>query len=164
LTFARCSVINERAIVKIDLSGKTAVVTGSTAGIGFAIAKGLAEASATVVVNGRSRDAVDRALAALKHATPGATLQGVAADVSTAAGCAALVDAVPSADILVNNVGIYGPQDFFDLPDSEWTRFFEVNVMSGVRLARAYVPGMLKRTGDASCFSPRNRRSTSPPT
>jgi NAD(P)-dependent dehydrogenase (short-subunit alcohol dehydrogenase family) len=69
----------------------------------------------------------------------------VATDLGTAEGCEALVSAEPSADILINNVGIYGPQDFFDIPDSEWTRFFEVNVMSGVRLSRAYLPGMLKR-------------------
>jgi len=131
--------------MKIDLSGKTTIVTGSTAGIGFAITKGLAECGAAVVLNGRTRAAVDRAISALKNAVPRALVRGVAADLGSAEGCAALVKAEPHADILVNNVGIYGPQDFFETPDSEWTRFFEVNVMSGVRLSRAYLPGMLKR-------------------
>jgi NAD(P)-dependent dehydrogenase (short-subunit alcohol dehydrogenase family) len=131
--------------MKIDLSDKTAVVTGSTAGIGFAIAKGLAEAGASTVVNGRTQAALDEALAALKDAVPGAIVRGVAADLGTAEGCERLVKAEPAADILVNNVGIFGPQDFFDIPDSEWTHFFEVNVMSGVRLSRAYLPGMLER-------------------
>ncbi|MFI4970623.1 MAG: SDR family NAD(P)-dependent oxidoreductase [Lysobacterales bacterium] len=131
--------------MNIDLSGKTAIVTGSTAGIGYAIARGLAGAGATVVINGRTRPAVDAAVDALLGALPDAALRGVAADLGTAEGCAALVAAEPSADILVNNVGIFGPQDFFETPDSEWTRFFDVNVMSGVRLSRAYLPGMLER-------------------
>jgi NAD(P)-dependent dehydrogenase (short-subunit alcohol dehydrogenase family) len=131
--------------MRIDLSTKTAIVTGSTAGIGFAIANGLAECGAIVVVNGRAQAAIDKAIAALKSAVPGVTVRGVAADVGTTQGCAALVKAEPSADILVNNAGIYGPQDFFEIPDGEWMRFFEVNVMSGVRLSRAYLPGMVKR-------------------
>jgi NAD(P)-dependent dehydrogenase (short-subunit alcohol dehydrogenase family) len=131
--------------MNIDLSGKTAVVTGSTGGIGLAIARGLADCGTTVVVNGRTRTAVDRAVAAVKAAVPRAEVRGVAADLAAAAGCDALVKAEPACDILVNNVGIYGPQDFFDIPDSEWTRFFEVNVMSGVRLSRAYMPAMLER-------------------
>jgi NAD(P)-dependent dehydrogenase (short-subunit alcohol dehydrogenase family) len=123
--------------VRIDLAKRTAIVTGSTAGIGFAAAKGLAESGASVVVNGRKKVAVDKAIAALTRAVPGAVFRGVAADLATADGCEALFQAEPSADILVNNVGIYGPQDFFEIPDAEWTRFFEVNVMSGVRLSRA---------------------------
>jgi NAD(P)-dependent dehydrogenase (short-subunit alcohol dehydrogenase family) len=131
--------------MKIDLSGKTAIVTGSTGGIGFAIARGLAACGAIVIVNGRARRAVDRALADMRASAPNAEPRGIAADLSTAAGCSALVAAEPACDILVNNVGIYGPQDFFDLPDSEWSRFFETNVMSGVRLSRAYMPRMLAR-------------------
>jgi NAD(P)-dependent dehydrogenase (short-subunit alcohol dehydrogenase family) len=131
--------------MKIDLSAKTAIVTGSTAGIGFAIAKGLAGCGAIVVVNGRTQATVGKAIAALKSHVPGVTVRGVTADVGTAQGCAALAKAEPSADILVNNAGIYGPQDFFEIPDEEWTRFFEVNVMSGVRLSRAYLPGMQRR-------------------
>lgn len=131
--------------MNIDLSGKTAIVTGSTAGIGYAIAKGLAQAGAGVVLNGRTAAAVEAAVARLATEVAQASSRGVVADVGTAEGCAALLAAQPSADILVNNVGIYGPQDFFDVPDAEWSRFFEVNVMSGVRLSRAYLPGMVQR-------------------
>jgi NAD(P)-dependent dehydrogenase (short-subunit alcohol dehydrogenase family) len=131
--------------MRIDLSSRTAIVTGSTAGIGFAIAKELAAAGAATVINGRQQVSVDKAVAEAKNAVSGATVRGVAADLGTVQGCAALVKAEPDADILINNVGIFGPQDFFDIPDSEWTRFFEVNVMSGVRLSRAYLPGMLRR-------------------
>jgi NAD(P)-dependent dehydrogenase (short-subunit alcohol dehydrogenase family) len=131
--------------MKIDLSGKTALVTGSTSGIGQAVAKGLAAAGASVVVNGRTQSRVDAAIAAIAKALPDGKLRGIAADVSTAAGCEALVAALPDADILINNAGIFEPKDFFDIPDEDWTRFFEVNLMSGVRLSRAYLKGMLKR-------------------
>ena len=131
--------------MRIELSHRTAVVTGSTAGIGFAIAQGLAGAGAATVINGRTQASVDQAIAALKRAVPNAAVRGVAADLGTAQGCEALVEAEPAADILVNNVGIFNLQDFFEIPDREWTRFFEVNVMSGVRLSRAYLPGMLER-------------------
>ncbi|MBN9585864.1 MAG: SDR family oxidoreductase [Afipia sp.] len=131
--------------MKIDLSGTTAVVTGSTGGIGFAIAKGLASAGASVVVNGRGQEKADAAAAAIIKAVPGASARGVGADVSTADGCAKLVATVSSADILINNAGIFEPKAFFDIPDADWMRFFEVNVMSGVRLSRAYMSGMLKR-------------------
>jgi NAD(P)-dependent dehydrogenase (short-subunit alcohol dehydrogenase family) len=129
--------------MKIDLSGKTALVTGSTAGIGHAIAKGLAASGASVVINGRGQDKVDAAVRKLEAA--GGKVRGVAADVSTAAGCKALVSALPEVDILINNAGIFEPKDFFDIPDEDWSRFFEVNVMSGIRLSRAYMQGMLKR-------------------
>ncbi len=131
--------------MRIDLSNRTAIVTGSTAGIGLAIARGLAGCGASVVVNGRTQEAVDRALGVLADAFPDARCRGVAADLGTPDGCAALVRAEPVADILVNNLGIFGPQDFFEIPDSEWTRFFEVNVMSAVRMSRAYLGGMAER-------------------
>jgi len=131
--------------MKIDLTGKTAIVTGSTSGIGFAVARGLVASGAATVLNGRTQDAVDKAIARLEADVPGAQVRGVAADLGTAAGCATLVAAEPTADILVNNVGIFGPQDFFETPDEEWERFFAVNIMSGVRLSRAYLPGMAKR-------------------
>jgi NAD(P)-dependent dehydrogenase (short-subunit alcohol dehydrogenase family) len=135
-------------MMKIDLSGKTALVTGSTAGIGQAIARGLAAAGATIVLNGRSQDKVDAAVRTLQGAGgPEAArkVKGIAADVSTAAGCQALVAKLPAVDILINNAGIFEPKDFFDIPDEDWTRFFEVNVMSGVRLSRAYLRGMIER-------------------
>ena len=131
--------------MKIDLAGKAALVTGSTAGIGHAIAAGLAEAGAKVVVNGRKQMTVDVAVARLKRKFPNARIDGVAADVSTAAGCATLVKAAGQVDILVNNAGIFEPKDFFEIPDEDWARFFETNVMSGVRLSRALMPAMLKR-------------------
>jgi NAD(P)-dependent dehydrogenase (short-subunit alcohol dehydrogenase family) len=129
--------------MKIDLSGKTVLVTGSTAGIGHAIAKGLAATGADVVLNGRTEAKVDAAVAALSR--EGGKVRGFAADVSAAAGCKALLAALPEVDILINNAGIFEPKGFLDIPDEDWSRFFEVNVMSGVRLARAYLPGMLKR-------------------
>ena len=123
--------------MKIDLTGKTAIVTGSTEGIGFAIAKELVEAGATVIVNGRTPDRVDAAVARL-----GGLTRGLAADLGTAEGCAALVAAEPAADIVVSNLGIFQPADFFDTDDAAWDRHWQVNVMAGVRLARAYLPGM----------------------
>jgi NAD(P)-dependent dehydrogenase (short-subunit alcohol dehydrogenase family) len=131
--------------MKIDLTGKTALVTGSTAGIGRAIAKGLAEAGASVIVNGRKRDTVDKVVAAIGAEVPGAKLRGIAADVATAAGCEALARAAADVDILVNNAGIFEPKEFFEIADADWTRFFETNVMSGVRLSRALLPGMIER-------------------
>ncbi|HTH97731.1 MAG TPA: SDR family NAD(P)-dependent oxidoreductase [Stellaceae bacterium] len=131
--------------MKIELKGKTALVTGSTAGIGLAIAQGLAETGATVIINGRTKERVAEAMAAIRKAVPDASLRGQAADLSTAQGCAALVAAEGAVDILVNNTGIFEPKDFFEIPDADWSRFFETNVMSGVRLSRAYMPGMLKQ-------------------
>jgi NAD(P)-dependent dehydrogenase (short-subunit alcohol dehydrogenase family) len=128
--------------MNIDLSGKTALVTGSTSGIGHAIAKGFAEAGADVLVNGRTQSRVDEAVAKLSSV---GMARGIAADVSTAEGCKALLAAVPDVDILVNNTGIFEPKDFFEIPDEDWNRFFNVNVMSGIRLSRGYMPGMLKR-------------------
>src|ERR1700691_1950150 len=131
--------------MKIDLSGKTALVTGSTAGIGYAIAKGLAAAGSEVVLNGRGKARVGEAVGRLAKEVAGGKVRGIAADVSTAAGCKELVAALPDVDILINNAGIFEPKGFFEIPDEDWSRFFEVNVMSGVRLSRAYLPGMLKR-------------------
>jgi NAD(P)-dependent dehydrogenase (short-subunit alcohol dehydrogenase family) len=125
--------------MKIDLNGKTAIVTGSTGGIGLAIARGLAQAGAEVVVNGRDQGRVDAAAKAV-----GSRARGVAADVGTAQGCEALVRAEPRCDILVNNAGVFAPRDFFETPDAEWDRHWQLNVMSGVRLSRAYLPGMDK--------------------
>lgn len=131
--------------MKIDLTGKTALVTGSTAGIGLAIAKGLATAGAKVVINGRKQATVDKAIASVRESLPNADVVGIAADVSAASGYEALIKALPDIDILINNAGIFEPKPFFDIPDEDWTRFFETNVMSGVRLSRAYMPSMLER-------------------
>src|SRR3984893_18975148 len=127
--------------MNIDLKGKTALVTGSASCIGHAIVKGLAVAGANVVVNGRTQGKVDTAVAAVAKAAPGSKIAGVAADVSTAAGCDALVETLPDVDILINNAGIFEPKGFFDIADDDWSRLFEVNVMSGVRVSRAFIPG-----------------------
>ncbi|UPG94059.1 SDR family NAD(P)-dependent oxidoreductase [Luteibacter aegosomatissinici] len=131
--------------MNIDLSKRSAIVTGSTAGIGLAIAQGLAGAGASVVVTGRTQARVDAAIAEIKKAVPNAKLSGVAADLGTAEGAATLIKAVPNTDILVNNLGIFEPKPFFEIQDDEWTRFFEVNVNSGVRLSRHYAKGMADR-------------------
>lgn len=128
--------------MNLELGGKRAVVTGSTAGIGFAAALGLAREGASVVVNGRTQARVDEAVARIKDAVAEADLLGVAADMGTAEGVQALVAQVPQADILVNNIGIFEPKAFADIDDADWLRFFETNVLSGVRLSRAYLPGM----------------------
>jgi NAD(P)-dependent dehydrogenase (short-subunit alcohol dehydrogenase family) len=129
----------------IDLSGRNAVVTGSTGGIGLAIAIGLARAGARVTIVGRTQARVDAAVATLREVSGRDDATGVVADVGTADGCGALVVARPEADILVNNLGIYGAREFFDIDDALWSEFFEVNVMSGVRLARHYATGMRDR-------------------
>jgi NAD(P)-dependent dehydrogenase (short-subunit alcohol dehydrogenase family) len=126
--------------MNLKLENKTALVTGSTKGIGFAIARWLAAEGANVIVNGRNAESTRAAAQKL-----GERACGVAADVSTAAGCAELVRQVPSVDILVNNAGIFEPKPFTEIPDADWERFYQVNVMSGVRLTRAYLPGMLQR-------------------
>jgi NAD(P)-dependent dehydrogenase (short-subunit alcohol dehydrogenase family) len=129
----------------LELKGKRALVTGSTAGIGLAVVKALAREGADVVVNGRTSERVESAEAEVREAAPGVKVTGVAADLGSAEGCAQLEAAVPAVDILVNNVGIFEPKPFLDIPDEDWMRFFEVNVMSGVRLSRFYLPGMLAK-------------------
>lgn len=132
--------------MNIDLTDRTALVTGSTGGIGLATAIGLARAGASVVVNGRTQERVDEAVGAIAmEADASGRVRGVAADVGTAAGCTALLDAEPDVDILVNNAGIFAPVPVFEIPDEEWTEVFEVNVMSGIRLARHHVPRMVQR-------------------
>ncbi|HEX4411396.1 MAG TPA: SDR family oxidoreductase [Xanthobacteraceae bacterium] len=128
----------------IDLTGKAAIVTGSTEGIGYAIAEQFALSGAKVVINGRTPAKVEAAVQRLRAKAAAATIMGVAADVGTAKGCARVVEAVPAADILINNAGIFQPVDFFEATDEIWDRHWQVNVMSGVRLARAYLPGMEK--------------------
>jgi NAD(P)-dependent dehydrogenase (short-subunit alcohol dehydrogenase family) len=125
----------------LQLNGKRALVSGSTAGIGYAIAERLAQEGAHVIVNGRTQAAVDKAVAALKEAT-GGTVAGFAGDLSTAEAAEALVKRHPEVEILVNNLGIFEAKPFEEIPDADWLRFFDVNVLSGVRLARLYLPAM----------------------
>src|SRR5712672_2598041 len=131
--------------MQIDLNGKRAIVTGSTAGIGFAIARGLADAGAAVVINGRSEQSAEAARKRLMKALPQAKVEAIAADLGTAAGVEAFIKRAGDADILVNNLGIFEPKPFVEITDADWRRFFEVNVMSGVRLSRHYLPAMVKR-------------------
>ena len=125
----------------LKLNGKRALVTGSTAGIGAAIATALAREGARVIVNGRAAVDVEKAVAALK-AESGGDLVGFAGDLGAAQPIKDLVRRHPEVDILVNNMGVFEPKPFEDIPDADWMRFFEVNVLSGVRLSRAYLPGM----------------------
>ena len=129
----------------LQLKGKRVLVTGSTAGIGFAAARAFAVEGASVVINGRKQDRVDSAIAQIRKSQPGAELTGIAADVSNGAGCAKLIQTVPDVDVLVNNMGIFEPKPFEKIPDEDWLRFFEANVMSGVRLSRHYLPSMRRR-------------------
>ena len=131
--------------MELGLANKHALITGSTAGIGYAIAKGLAAEGASVVITGRGQASVDDALRRLKEALPDAKAMGIAADCATAEGAQLVFDKVPQIDILVNNLGIYGRMPAFEIDDGEWQRFFEVNVMSGVRFTRHYAPGMAGR-------------------
>ena len=129
----------------LHLEGKGALVTGSTAGIGFAAALGLAREGAEIIVNGRSESRAEVAAQRIREQVPGAEVRTVAADLSSAEGCNALIQAVPDLDVLVNNVGIFEPKPFEEIGDADWLRFFETNVMSGVRLSRHYLNGMRQR-------------------
>jgi NAD(P)-dependent dehydrogenase (short-subunit alcohol dehydrogenase family) len=129
----------------LQLETRRALITGSTAGIGFAIARGLAAEGAHVTLTGRTRASVDAALARLAESVPRARADGIAADCATAAGAEAVFARVPEVDILVNNLGIYERKPFFEIPDADWLRLFEVNVLSGVRFSRRYAPAMAKR-------------------
>jgi len=126
----------------LGLKGRRALVTGSTAGIGYAIARGLAAEGAAVAITGRTQGTVDAALARLKKEFPAAAVEGIAADCATAEGAEIVFGRVEAPDILVNNLGIYDRKPFFEIDDAEWLRFFEVNVLSGVRFARRYAKAM----------------------
>jgi len=129
----------------LKLTGKHALVTGSTAGIGYATARRLAEEGVAVCVNGRSQAGVEAAVARLRGELPHAKVDGVAADLGTAEGAAQLADRCGAIDILVNNLGIYEPGEFESISDDDWLRLFQVNVMSGVRLSRIALPSMKQR-------------------
>jgi NAD(P)-dependent dehydrogenase (short-subunit alcohol dehydrogenase family) len=129
----------------LKLAGRVALITGSTSGIGYAIAEGLAREGAAVIVNGRSQQSVDRAVDRLKKARPQAAVEGIAADAASEAGADQIFGRFPRVDVLVNNLGIYARKDFLDLHDDDWRHVFEVNVLSGVRFARLYAPSMAQR-------------------
>jgi len=131
--------------MNLQLNNKTALVTGSTAGIGYAIAKLLLQEGATVYINGRKQQTIDEVLDQLKKEVPGAKVQGIAADFSKTEDIDNLLKTLPEVDILINNVGIFGPKPFAEITDADWFNFFEVNVMSGVRLSRHYFPKMLAK-------------------
>jgi len=129
----------------LELKGKIALITGSTAGIGFAIAKRLATEGAEVIVNGRADERVRDAIERIEKEVPKAKLRGISADLGSAGGCERVVKQAPHVDVLVNNVGIFEPKPFEKITDEDWEKFFAVNVMSGVRLSRAYLPQMKQR-------------------
>lgn len=131
--------------MNLGLAGKTAVVSGSTAGIGLAIAAALAEEGAKVIVNGRTEARVTAALQRIRERVNNAEVSGIAADLGTAAGVEAFLNQAPQADVLVNNLGIFEIKPFLEISDADWLRFYEVNVLSGVRLTRKYLPAMLKK-------------------
>jgi NAD(P)-dependent dehydrogenase (short-subunit alcohol dehydrogenase family) len=131
--------------MNIDLTGRTAIVTGSTAGIGRATAEGLARAGATVVVNGRTEERVAQAVREIGEAVPGAPVSGIAADLATAEGAEAFLTQAPEPDILVNNLGTAVLRDFADTSDEDWLSIFQINVLSGVRLTRRYLPRMVAK-------------------
>src|SRR4051812_32783481 len=131
--------------MRIDLGGRTAFVSGSTQGIGRTIAARLAAAGAVTTIDGRDAERVDAVVAELRDEIAGGRISGVAADVSTREGAATVFEALPEVDILVNNLGIFSPQPVLDVDDDTWQRFWDVNVMSGIRLARHYLPGMRER-------------------
>lgn len=129
----------------LQLTGKTAFISGSTAGIGFATAHRLLLEGATVIINGRSQEGIDKSIKELKLLVPNGKVSGIPADFSKVEDIDALLNKLPEVDILINNAGIFEPKAFADIPDEDWFRFFEVNVMSGVRLSRHYFPLMLKK-------------------
>ncbi|WP_276503555.1 SDR family NAD(P)-dependent oxidoreductase [Terrimonas pollutisoli] len=129
----------------LQLKDKTALISGSTAGIGFAIANRFLQEGARVIINGRSKESVGKAIEELKSSVHGAKVSGVVADFSKVEEVNKLIREVEDVDILINNAGIFEPKPFADIPDEDWFRFFEINVMSGVRLSRHYFPKMLKK-------------------
>jgi NAD(P)-dependent dehydrogenase (short-subunit alcohol dehydrogenase family) len=147
----------------LKLKNKTALVTGASTGIGFAIAEALAAEGAVVTINGRSQDRLDEATKKIKKSVSNAQISFVASDLATADGAKNLVNALPEVDILVNNMGIYEPKDFLEITDEEWTRFFETNVMSGIRLCRAYLPAMRKKNWGRIIFISSESGVNTPP-
>ena len=129
----------------LKLEGKVVLVTGSTAGIGLAIAQSIAKEGAHVYINGRTQARVDVAIATIRSHVATAKIEGIVADFSNEKGAETVIEKLPAVDVLINNVGIFEPKSFAEIPDADWYRFFEINVMSGVRLSRHYLAGMLKK-------------------
>jgi NAD(P)-dependent dehydrogenase (short-subunit alcohol dehydrogenase family) len=149
--------------VDLKLADKVVLVTGSTAGIGFAIARAIAAEGAHVYVNGRTHGRVDAAVAAIKTHTLGTMVDGIVADFSSSAGAEAVIAKLPAVDVLINNVGVFEPKPFGEIPDADWYRFFEINVMSGVRLARHYLAGMLEKNWGRILFISSESAVQTPP-
>jgi NAD(P)-dependent dehydrogenase (short-subunit alcohol dehydrogenase family) len=145
IAFYEAVPLGRKPAMDFGLRGKRALVTGSTAGIGFATARALANEGAHVTVNGRTDARVSDAVNRIRRELSGATVDGIAADLSSGDGCRALIGHLPDVDVLVNNLGIFEPKPFEEIPDEDWIRFFETNVLSGIRLARHYVRGMRSR-------------------
>lgn len=131
--------------MNLNLVDKKILITGSTKGIGFATASLLAEEGASVIINGRTEEAIDNAIKKIKSKNNNANITGIALDLSTAEGCDNLIKAIPEVDILINNLGIFNPVAFTEISDQEWLDFFQTNIMSGVRLSRHYLPEMLNK-------------------
>jgi NAD(P)-dependent dehydrogenase (short-subunit alcohol dehydrogenase family) len=131
--------------MNLQLTGKTVFVSGSTAGIGYAIAKAFAQEGSIVYLNGRNEDKVGEAVKKILAEVPSAKIHGITADLTTESGYEQLFAALPAVDILVNNLGLFEPVEFFDSTDEDWLKLFDINVMSGVRLTRFYMPKMLQK-------------------
>src|SRR5450631_4017854 len=138
----------------LKLKDKIAFISGSTAGIGFAIAKRLLDEGARVIINGRTKETVDKSVQELKTSVPGSGISGIPADFSKVEEVNQLLKDLPEVDILINNAGIFEPLPFAEIPDEDWFRLFEVNVMSGIRLSRQYFPMMLKKNWAGSYSFP----------
>ncbi|GIN20570.1 SDR family NAD(P)-dependent oxidoreductase [Siminovitchia fordii] len=131
--------------MNLNLKGKTALVTGSTSGIGKAIAMSLVAEGATVLINGRREEKVDQTIKENQAKYPDAILQSVVADLGTEQGCQKVIEKYSEVDILINNLGIFEPVEYFDIPDEDWFKLFETNIMSGVRLTRRYLKQMIQK-------------------
>jgi NAD(P)-dependent dehydrogenase (short-subunit alcohol dehydrogenase family) len=129
----------------LKLSGKKAFISGSTAGIGYAIASRFLAEEASVIINGRTQESVSKAIETLKSSHPYSQVSGVAADFSKVEDVNRLLKEIPEVDILINNAGIFEPKAFTEIPDEDWFRLFEINVMSGIRLSRFYFPKMIEK-------------------
>jgi NAD(P)-dependent dehydrogenase (short-subunit alcohol dehydrogenase family) len=136
----------------LQLQGKKAIVTGGSAGIGLAIARVLSAEGVEVTIPGRNREKLNKAIASIPQGKGGGAVHGIELDLATAEGSRALIDAVPDTDILVNNLGIYDSKNFVDITDEDWFRYFEINLLGGIRLSRHYFPTMLKRNAGRVIF------------